>query len=107
MYALNPNRSPENVKFWERADPFVVGAGHAGGALMTSTDCLPGVSDSIELHNGRQATRRATIEGSWGNAQHEYPSMTANVTRGGQTAASRVMGSGMPQWLAMKWGNAH
>jgi len=74
---------------------------------MTSTDCHPGVSDSIELHNGRQATRRATIKGSWGNAQRKYPSMTTNVKRGGQTAASRVMGTGMPQWLAMKWGNAH
>jgi len=62
VYALNLNLSPENLKFWEWADPFYVGAGHAGGALTTSADCPPGVSDSIELHNGGQVTRRATVK---------------------------------------------
>jgi hypothetical protein len=74
---------------------------------MTSAGCPPGVADSIELHNGRQATRRATSKGSWGNAQSKYPSMSANVTRGVQRAASRVMGTGTPQRLALRWGNAH
>ena len=103
MYALNPKRSPENVEFWERADPIAVGAGHVGSALMTSTDCHPGVSDSIELHNGRQATRRATSKALGDKSS----SMATNVKRGGQMAASRVMGTGTPQRLAMKWGNAH
>ncbi len=107
MYDLNLNHSSENIEFWVLADPFGSGAGHAGGALETSADCPPGVSDSIELHNGRQVTRRATSKGSWGNEQFKYPSMTTNVKRGGQTAASRVMGTGTPQWLAMMWGNAH
>lgn len=107
MYALNLNLSPENLRFWEWADPLNQGAGHAGGALKTSADCPPGVADSIELHNGMQVTRRATIQGSWGKAQGKYPSMTANVKRGAQMAASRVMGTGRPQRLAMKWGNAH
>jgi hypothetical protein len=31
-----------------------------------STNCPPGVADSIELHNGMQVTRRATTKGSWG-----------------------------------------
>ena len=74
---------------------------------MTSTECPPGVKDSIEVHNGRQVTRRATIKGSWGNAQGKYPSMGANVKRGVQMAASRVMGTGTLQWLALRWGNAH
>ena len=82
MDALNLTHSPENFKFWERADPFIQGAGHAECALLTSADRHPGVSDSIELHNGRQATRRATSKGSWGNAQCKYPSMATNVKRG-------------------------
>jgi hypothetical protein len=106
VYALNPNHSPENSEYWERADPLIEGAGHAGSALRTSADCPPGVSDSIELHNGRQATRRATSKGSWGNEQFKYPSMSTNVERGAQTAASRVMGTGRPQWLARRRGNA-
>ena len=72
---------------------------------MTSVDCPPGVLDSIELHNGRQATRRATSKGSWGNAQCKYLSMGINVERGVQMAASRVMGTGRPQGLAMRRGN--
>ena len=70
---------------------------------MTSAECPSGVEDSIELRNGRQVTRRATIKGSWGNVQGKYPSMCANVKRGAQMAASRVMGSGEPQGLAMTW----
>jgi hypothetical protein len=63
----NLNRSSEKIEFWVWADPFREGAGHAGGALKTSANCPPGVADSIELHNGRQVTRRAT-KGSWGGA---------------------------------------
>ncbi len=73
---------------------------------MMSVDCPPGVEDSIELHNGRQATRRATSKGSWGKAQCKYPSMSNDVKRGAQMAASRVMGTGRPQRLAMKRGSA-
>jgi len=53
MDVLNLNHSPEKCPFWERAEPFTTGAGHAGGALSTSAECPPGVADSIELHNGR------------------------------------------------------
>ncbi len=103
MYALNLNRSPEKDEFRVWADPLRQGAGHARGALMTSAECPCGVEDSIELRNGRQVTRRATIKGSWGKAQGKYLSMATNVKRGGQMAASRVMGIGMPQGLARRW----
>jgi hypothetical protein len=70
--ALNLKRSPENFVYWERADPFMGGAGDAGGAVKTSADCPPGVSDSIEMHNGGQVTRRATSKGSWAKLVSEY-----------------------------------
>jgi len=107
VYALNLTHSPERSRILVRADPISMGAGHAGNTKKTSVNRLPGVPDSIELHNGREVTRRATNKGSWGNnLQWEYPSMFTNVKRGKQKAASRVMGTGMPQWLAKKRGNA-
>ena len=104
--ALNLKHSPEKWVFWERADPIIAGAGETGSALQMSTDRHPGVSYSIELHNGKQSTRRATIKGSWGSTQREYPSMCSNVKRGAQMAASRVMGTGTLQKLAKTRGNA-
>jgi hypothetical protein len=106
VYALNLNHSPEKGEFWVWAEPVHQGAGHAGGAEMTSAECPPGVSDSIELHNGLQVTRQATSNDSWGKAQCKYSSMVSNVKRGVQMVASRVMRTGTPQWLAMKRGNA-
>ena len=105
MYVLNLNRSPENGKFWVWADPVLQGAGHAGGARKASANCPPGVSASIELHNGMQITRRATSEllGKW---PQWPPSMAANATRGVQMVASQVMEIGTPQRLATKRGNA-
>ena len=94
MYVLNLKFSPEKFKFGERADTVAAVASDTGGALLTSAECPPGVADSIELHNGRQATRRATSKGSWRNAQGKYPSMATNVKRGGQMAALRVMETG-------------
>ena len=32
MYALNLTHSPENLEYWESADPFHAGAGHAASA---------------------------------------------------------------------------
>ena len=40
---------------------------------MTSVKCPPGVSDSIELHNGKQATRQATLRGPWGICARQVP----------------------------------
>ena len=53
MYALNLNHSPEKGELWVWADPVGQGAGYTGGTLKTSANRPPGVSDSIELHNGR------------------------------------------------------
>ena len=53
MHALNLNRSPEKDEFWVWADPLDQGAGYMGGTLQTSANRPPGVSDSIELYNGR------------------------------------------------------
>ena len=60
MYALNLTHSPENLEFWECADPLIIGAGETEGAYMTSTNRHPGVADSIELDNGDGVTRRAS-----------------------------------------------
>jgi hypothetical protein len=73
---------------------------------MASADRHPGVKDSIELRNGKRSTRRAASKGSWGNAQCKYSSMTTNVKRGAQMAAPRVMGTGVPQRLAMRRSNS-
>ena len=53
MYALNLNQSPEKGGFWVWAYPIGQGACYTGGTLKTSANRPPGVSDSIELHNGR------------------------------------------------------
>jgi len=45
-------------------------------------------------------------QGLLGKGARQYPSMVINVEREDQKAASRVMGTGMPQWLAMNRGNA-
>jgi len=67
VYALNLPLSPEREEFWERADPVEQGAGETGGAVETSADRPPGVSDSIEPDNGDEVTRRASErpKGSW------------------------------------------
>ena len=60
MYALNLTHSPENPEFWECADPLIIGAGETEGALKTSANRHPGVSDSIEHDNDDGVTRRAS-----------------------------------------------
>ena len=60
MYALNLTHSPENLEFWECADPLIIGAGKTEGALRTSADRHPGVADSIEFDNDDGVTRRAS-----------------------------------------------
>jgi hypothetical protein len=57
--ALNLKRSPENFEYWERADPFMGGAGDAGGAVKTSADCPP-----RGLRQHRDAQRQASNQAS-------------------------------------------
>ncbi len=70
--ALNLTRSPEKHIVWERADPMSVGAGQAVGAQKTSATRHPGVSDGIELDNGKEVTRRAANHKALGIANPEY-----------------------------------
>ncbi len=63
------------------------GAGQAGGALKTSANCPPGVSDSIELHNGMQITRRATTKGSWERQVPEYEHQCKKRCSNGRVAS--------------------
>jgi hypothetical protein len=51
--ALNLTHSPEKHQLREWADPFRSGAGHAEVRYRRVPTVLPGVSDSIELYNGR------------------------------------------------------
>ena len=60
MNALNLPLSPEKGKFWECADLLSVSASETGMAIETSDIRPPGVSDSIELVNGNEVTRRAS-----------------------------------------------
>ncbi len=67
MYALNLTHSPEKMKFWVCADLIDVSAGEMGKAIPTSVTQPPGVSDSIELDNDNEVTRRASEgpKGPW------------------------------------------
>lgn len=69
MYALNLPLSPEKTVFWERADLIKGSAGETSVAIQTSDTRPPGVSDSIELDNDTEVTRRASEypKGSWRN----------------------------------------
>ena len=100
MYALNLPLSSEKHVFWERADPIRSGAGHAESATKTSADRPPGVSDSIEWHNGMACNQASDEERLLGKSAMQYPSMDGNVKRGVQKAVSRVMRAGKPQRLA-------
>jgi len=83
--ALNLNHSPERPLYFGNGPIRSLQAQAKREARKRRVSYRhPGVSDSIELHNGRQVTRLATIKGSWGNAQGKYPSMGANVKRGVQ-----------------------
>ena len=60
MCALNLPHSPEKMQFWECADLVDVIAGETVKAIQTSDIRPPGVSDSIELDNDDEVTRRAS-----------------------------------------------
>ena len=97
--ALNLTHSPEKFECWERADPFLLGAGQAVSATETSTEPTP---RGRRQHRAtqRQASNQASDEtqSSWGGYPRKPPSILFNVKRGQEKAASRVMGTGEPQW---------
>ena len=95
--ALNLTHSPENNRFWERADPFQSGVGQVVSAIQTSTEPTP---RGRRQHRAaqRQASNQASDEqGALGGIIRKYPSILSNMKRGQEKAASRVMGTGEPQ----------
>ena len=99
MYVLNLTLSPENSPFWERAYPLITGAGETEGAIETSTDRHPGVSDSIELDNDSGVTRRASenTQSPWRKHPGSKDSSrvwSTNVKGGGQKTPMRGMETG-------------
>ena len=91
--------SPEKLQEWESADPVKKGAGHAASAVETSTKPAP---RGRRWH--RAAQRQASNPGErgsspWGQTERNDPSIESDCKkRGRETAASRVMGTGEPQW---------
>ena len=57
--ALNLTHSPENIGYWESADPFQTGAGQAVSALKTSAEPTP---RGLRQHRAtqRQASNQAS-----------------------------------------------
>ena len=55
------------------ADPLTVGAGNMVGAIWTSADHHPGVSDSIEQSNGRRIIQASDEQGALGEKRNAVP----------------------------------
>ena len=68
MYALNLTHSPENLEYWESADPFHAGAGHAASA-KTSAKPTPRGPNSIELLKDRR-NQASDVTRLLGNRPH-------------------------------------
>ncbi len=104
--ALNLKRSPENAEIWGVSRSYRYGRRRCG--RCATDECRPSPR-GLRQHRvtQRQASNQASDEqGLLGNRAMQYPSMGLNVKREVQKAASRVMGAGRPQRLAMKRGNA-
>jgi len=106
VYALNLKQSPENslILGVSRSSHF---GRRRNRKRVTDERGLP--PRGLRQHRAVQriASNQASDEqGLLGRSARQYPSMAANVKRGVQTAASRVMGIGEPQRLALKRGNA-
>jgi hypothetical protein len=106
VYALNLKRSPEKPLILGVSRSFHFGRRRNRKRVNDERGMSP---RGLRLHRAVQriASNQASDEqGLLGQSAKQYPSMAANVKRGVQRAASRVMGTGEPQWLAEKWGNA-
>jgi hypothetical protein len=87
--ALNLTHSPENQRFWERADPFQNGAGQVVSAIQTSTEPTP---RGRRQHRAaqRQASNQASDEqGALGelSASPEYLAQYEKRAREGRVAS--------------------
>jgi hypothetical protein len=104
--ALNLKHSPENLLILGVSRSFHFGRRRNRKRVNDERGLSP---RGLRQHRAEQryAINQASDEqGLLGQGAMQHPSMAANVKRGVQTAASRVMGTGKPQWLAMKRGNA-
>jgi hypothetical protein len=108
VYALNPKQAPRMNMSWERADPFVEGAGQAKGALGRAHEDTPGsqTASSCTTVDKQPGERRPRPLGKLTRSRDKYLSMATNINGGGQMATSQVMETGTPQWLAKRRGNA-
>ena len=61
MYVLNLNHSPEKGEILGVGRSCLTGRRPRRRPARASANCPPGVSASIELYDGMQVTRRATI----------------------------------------------
>jgi len=95
VYALNLNRSPEK--------PLILGVGRS--CQTGRRPCRRRAKDECQLSPRglrqhrvaqRYASNQASDERALGKTQGKHPSMTTNVKRGVQMAASQVMGIGTP-----------
>ena len=106
MYVLNLTHSPENSIILGVSRSFHIGRRRNKKRVYDERGLSP---RGLRQHRVAQriASNRASDEqGLLGRSAMQHPSMTANVKRGVQTAASQVMRTGTPQWLAKKRGNA-
>ena len=89
--ALNLKHSPEKMEFWEIADPFDVGAGHAVSTLGTSAEPTP---RGLRQHRAvqRQASNQASDDqGALGESTAmevpEYPDQCKKRAGDGRVAS--------------------
>ena len=75
MDALHLTHSPENGRDWVPAERIDLRASHASVHVKESAGRAPGVSDSIEPHNGRGAT--LACRDALGHAVPEYEPATS------------------------------
>ena len=104
MYALNLKHSPEKTNLFGCRPILCRRAQATRWSRYRRVITAPPGSQTASSY---ATTRREPGERRAALLRSVISSMTANVTRGGQMAASRVMVIGEPQWLAMRWGNAH
>lgn len=74
-------------------------------ALEASAFHPPGVLDSIELHKGKQVTRRATIKALLGNSAMAVPEYQGQCKKRFWDGRVAVMRTGVPQWPSVEASN--
>ena len=104
--ALNLTQSSEKLEFWDCADLFTPGAGHAASTISTSAKPTPRGLRQHRVAQQQASNQASDDQGLLGNhPQWQYPSTSPNVKRGYGMAASRVMGTGELQWPSFEASN--